>query len=98
VKRAQLPRKNCVLVFGATGSTGKLVVKELLNAGRSVIAACRSNQSARAAWKELGVQPEQQTPGGGVLFAETGVDVTKPNTLKKELFAGATQVWSLVTA
>jgi NmrA-like family len=95
-KRPQLPRKNAVLVFGATGRTGKLVVKALLDAGRCVIAASRSSQAAAKAWKELGVQNGEQKSGGGILFTETGVDITKASTLKKEIFAGATQARTLM--
>lgn len=92
VKRQQLSRKNAVLVFGATGRTGKLIVKALLQAGRTVIAACRSSQAASKAWGELGVKDGKQDGSGGILFTETGVDITNPKTLKKQVFAGATQV------
>lgn len=91
VKRSQLSRKNCVVVFGATGRTGRLIVKSLLDAGRSVIAACRTAKAAKEAWAEIGVSDGQQS-SGAILFTETGVDVTKPQTLKKGVFAGATQV------
>ena len=92
VKRAQLPRKNAVLVFGATGKTGRLIVQALLAAGRTVIAACRSSSAASEAWKEIGVQEGEQSSGSGVLFTETGVDITQADTLSKAVFAGATQV------
>lgn len=92
VKRKQLPRKNAVLVFGATGRTGRLIVQALLAAGRTVIAACRSSSAASKAWGEIGVQEGEQPSGGGVLFTETGVDITKAKTLSKAVFAGATQV------
>ena len=92
VKRQQLSRKNAVLVFGATGRTGKLIVKALLDAGRTVIAASRSSQAANKAWNELGVKEGKQEQSGGTLFTETGVDITNTKTLKKEVFAGATQV------
>lgn len=91
VKRANVPRKNAVLVFGATGRTGQLIVKTLLDSGRTVIAACRSPKTASKAWKALGVAEGEQARGGGILFTESGVDITDPKTLKPGIFAGATQ-------
>jgi NADPH:quinone reductase-like Zn-dependent oxidoreductase len=92
VRRKELPRKNAVLVFGATGRTGRLIVQSLVAAGRTVIAACRSPKTAVKVWTELGLQEGEQQEGGGLLFTETGVDVTQPRSLKKAVFAGATQV------
>ena len=94
VKRAQVPRKNAVLVFGATGRTGQLIVKTLLASGRTVIAACRTAKAAREAWAALGVIEGEQENGKGILFTETGVDITQPRSLKPSVFAGATQVLS----
>ena len=37
-------------------------------------------------------------PAGGVLFIEEGVDITRPETLTPELFAGVTQIVSSVGA
>jgi hypothetical protein len=91
VKRKELPRKNAVVVLGATGKTGRLIVQALLAAGRTVIAACRSPKTAAGVWKELGLQEGEQPDGRGVLFTETGVDITNPRTLNKSVFAGATQ-------
>lgn len=92
VQRAALRRKDAVMVFGATGRTGKLIVKELLDSGRSVIAACRSNQTAASAWNDLGVVEGEQAQGGGILFTEPSVDITNARTLKPGIFEGATQV------
>lgn len=89
---APLPRDNAVLVFGASGRMGREIVAELLQAGRTVVAAARSEDKARAALEEgLGLRPGRQ-PGGGILFVEAGVDVTDPGTLTQALFRGVTQV------
>jgi NADPH:quinone reductase-like Zn-dependent oxidoreductase len=92
VKRKALPRKNAVVVFGATGRTGRYIVQTLLAEGRTVIAACRSASTAARVWKELGLQEGEQPDGRGLLFTEAGVDITNPRTLNKSVFAGATQV------
>lgn len=94
VTEAVLPRENAVLVFGASGRTGRSIVKELLAGGRTVIAAVRQRQRALEAFQSCGVIEGRQDSleGGGILFIEEGVDVTQPNTMTKQLFAGATQV------
>eukprot|EP00892_Ulva_mutabilis_P007202 jgi/Ulvmu1/4854/UM020_0140.1 len=92
VSRQPPPRKNAVLVFGSTGKAGKQVVKELLASGRTVVAATRAPKPDTAAWAELGVKEGKQSESGGILFFESGVDITDPATLKKDIFRGATQV------
>lgn len=89
--RAPPPRKNAVIVFGSTGKAGKQVVKALLAAGRTVIAATRAAKPDPEAWAELGVREGAQESGGGILFIESGVDITDAATLKKDLFRGVTQ-------
>lgn len=91
VKRTPPPRKNAVIVFGSTGRAGKEVVKALLQAGRTVIAASRAAQPDTDMWAELGVCEGEQESGSGILFFESGVDVTDATTLRKELFQGVTQ-------
>jgi uncharacterized protein YbjT (DUF2867 family) len=90
---APLPRENAVLVFGAAGKTGRLLVNELVLQGRTVIAAVRDTDRARDAFAELGIaEGRQADPSRGLLFIEGGVDVTNPDTLSQRLFAGARQV------
>ena len=79
-----LTRENCVLVFGASGRTGKACVKSLLDSGRSVVAACRSTA-------DLGIEAGEQE-NGAILWLEGGVDVTKANSIKTSIFNGVTQV------
>lgn len=96
-----LPRSNAVLVFGATGRSGKLIVQELVRGGRTVIAAVRSADKAAEAWSALGLQEGYQADesgetktDGGILITQAGVDVTDESTLTEELFRGVTQVVS----
>lgn len=91
VTRTPPPRKNAVIVFGATGRAGKEVVKALLAAGRTVVAASRAAKPNAKEWAELGLEEGQQEDGGGILFFENGVDVTDAATLKKDIFKGVTQ-------
>ena len=67
---------------------------QLLLAGRTVVAAARSADKASEVFTELGLQEGRQAEGkgDGVLFVQTGVDVTNGETLGAELFAGVTQV------
>lgn len=85
-----LTRENCVLVFGASGRTGKACVKSLLDSGRSVVAACRSTA-------DLGIEAGEQE-NGAILWVETGVDVTRANSIKTSIFNGVTQVCSRPSA
>ena len=88
---ATVPRENAVLVFGATGKTGKEVVQQLLASGRTVIAACRNRERAEQVLQgELGLAGGVQSDGG-VLFVEC-VDISNAATLTPALFQGATQV------
>ncbi|KAL4536080.1 hypothetical protein Ndes2437B_g05513 [Nannochloris sp. 'desiccata'] len=93
-KAAPLPRENAVLVFGASGRTGRQVVAELLKAGRTVVAAVRDENRAAEAFAPLGISPgRQQSPSEGVLFLQTGIDVTDDSTLATpDLFKGVTQI------
>ncbi len=88
---APLPRENAALVFGASGRTGRQIVAQLLAAGRTVVAAVRDEGRAAEAFAALGISPGRQ-PSGGILFIESGVNVTNAATLTSPLFKGATQV------
>jgi uncharacterized protein YbjT (DUF2867 family) len=82
--------QDAVLVFGSTGKLGRLVVQQLLAAGRNVVAAARSADKAEV-FAEL--EPDS-TPGK--LFIRTGVDVTDASSLSDELLEGVTQIVSAV--
>lgn len=92
------PREDAVLVLGSTGRLGRRIVERLLAAGRTVVAASRSEARASdvllapAGRGGLGLVPGRKLPSGGALFLETGVDVTDPTTLPPQLFEGVTQV------
>lgn len=87
-----LPRENAVLVFGATGRMGRRIVEALLRSGRTVVAAARSGDKAATVFEESGIMEGRQPQGSGILFVESGVDVTNPETLGAGLFAGVSQV------
>ncbi|GBF93005.1 hypothetical protein Rsub_05616 [Raphidocelis subcapitata] len=89
-----LPRKDAVLVLGATGRAGRAIVQQLLRDGRTVVAAVRSADKATEVFSSLGVAEGRQEGSGGILFVDAGVDVTKEETLTEELFRGVTQVVS----
>ncbi|KAL4457749.1 hypothetical protein ABPG75_012614 [Micractinium tetrahymenae] len=108
-----LPREDAVLVFGATGRMGRVLVDALLAQGRTVVAAARSADRARdvlgkegptgtlvalGASGGSGRRPVGGAGAGGILFIESGVDLTKPETLTPELFKGVTQVATAVGA
>jgi hypothetical protein len=69
-----------------------------VRAGRTVVVAARSPEKASEAFTGAGLQEGYQTSngssssGGGILIVEGGVDVTRPETLTKDLFRGVTQV------
>lgn len=70
-----------------------LTQMQLIKSGRSVIAAVRDADRAITAFEPLGIVPGRQSkPGCGILFIQSGVDVTDPSTLGREVFQGATQV------
>ncbi|KIZ06137.1 hypothetical protein MNEG_1822 [Monoraphidium neglectum] len=91
-----LPRENAVLVLGATGRAGRLIVQELLRSGRTVVAAVRTADKASEVFSALELQEGRQAEGkgDGILFVQAGVDVTDESTLTPDLFAGVTQVVS----
>lgn len=92
-KEPPLPRENAVLIFGASGRTGRQLVSSLLSAGRTVIAAVRSADRAKEAFQPLGITEGLQNNGSsGILFLQDGVDVTNPDTLTADLFQGTTQI------
>ena len=92
-KERALPRENAVLVFGASGRSGRELVFSLLTAGRTVIAAVRSVSRAKEAFQPLGITEGLQKNGSsGILFLQGGVDITNSDTLTADLFQGATQI------
>ncbi|KAK9820647.1 hypothetical protein WJX81_005527 [Elliptochloris bilobata] len=87
-----LPRQNAVLVFGASGKLGRQVVQQLVRSGRTVVAAVRDADRARAAFAELGLQEGAAgQPEQGALIIEGGVDITEAPTLGTALWRGVTQ-------
>ena len=62
-----------------------------------MVAAARSADRARTVMEKAGLAEGRQ-PGGGILFLESSVDITNPETLTPELFKGVTQVVTAVGA
>ena len=92
-----LPRENAVVVFGASGRTGRQVVAELLKSGRTVVAAVRDEARALEAFKAVGITAAGRQPPSinstAILFIQPNIDVTSPDTLMSDtLFTGASQV------
>jgi uncharacterized protein YbjT (DUF2867 family) len=85
------PRADAVLVFGAGGRVGRLVVGELLAAGRTVVAAARDAGATAERLAAAGA-PAGAAPNGGALLVDGGVDITDAATLTDALFEGVTQV------
>ena len=50
------PRENAVLVFGATGRMGQMIVRSLVASGRTVVAAVRSTDKAATVMAGMGLQ------------------------------------------
>lgn len=63
-----------LLVLGATGATGRLVVDQALNAGHSVRALVRSPQKLTTTHAALEVVTGQATGTGDVIRAMNGID------------------------
>ena len=58
-----------------------------------------STERARTVFVEqLGLSEGRQAGGSGVLFIESGIDITQPDTLSPQLFAGVSQVVTAVGA
>ncbi len=51
-----LPRRDAVLVLGASGRVGRRVVAKLLQAGRTVVAASRSSPKTKQVLADIGVK------------------------------------------
>lgn len=61
--------------------------------GRTVVAGVRSSDKAATVFSEMGVRAGRQEAGTGLLFVESGLDVTVPETLKRaSLWKGVSQV------
>ncbi|EIE22978.1 CIA30-domain-containing protein [Coccomyxa subellipsoidea C-169] len=90
----QAPRENAVLVFGSTGKLGRQIVTQLLEEGRTVVAAARDAQKADTVFEELGLRVGYQADKSkGILALEGDVDITNPESLNRpELWAGVSQV------
>jgi hypothetical protein len=82
------------LLLTATPLASPQLVKE----GRTVVAAARNADRARGFFEKMGVTEGVQANGRGILFIDSGVDITKPETLTPELFKGVTQIISSVGA
>lgn len=98
-KDPELPRKDAVVVFGASGRSGREIISGLLASNRTVIAAVRSKERTVEAFSGLGIVQGRQSNGSeGILFIEEGIDVTDPATLTADVFKGATQAISSIGA
>jgi len=86
------PAQDAVMVFGASGKTGREVVATLLRSGRDVVAAVRDASKLDAALAELQGEVALTETEKERLFVRAGVDVTDPATLSPDLFAGVQQV------
>ncbi|CAK0786611.1 hypothetical protein CVIRNUC_009825 [Coccomyxa viridis] len=87
------PRKDAVLVFGSTGKLGRQVVLQLLERGRTVVAAARDAAKAEEVFSELGLSEGMSGGSGkGILAIEGGIDITNPATLEARLWRGVSQV------
>lgn len=71
---------------------------QLLAQGRTVVAAARSAERAQEAFGKAGIKEGRQPDGRGILFVESGVDITSPGTLTPLIFAGVSQVVTCVGA
>ena len=65
---------------------------QLLKGGRTVVAAVRTEEKAEKAFGQQGLLAGRQPEGAGLLFVESGVDVTNLDTLGEALFKGVQQV------
>ena len=63
-----------------------------------MVAAARDADRTRKAFEKLGISEGVQASGSGILFIDSGTDITKSETLTAELFRGVTQVVSTVGA
>ena len=63
-----------------------------------MVAAARDGDRTRKAFEKLGISEGVQSSGSGILFIDSGIDITKPETLTVEVFKGVTQVVSTVGA
>lgn len=71
---------------------------QLLAQGRTVVAAVRSPGRARDVFGKAGLVEGRQPGGAGILFVESGVDITNPDTLSPLMFEGVSQVVTAVGA
>lgn len=88
--------ENAVLVFGASGKTGREVVAQLLQSGRNVVAAVRDAnrlEEALATGLQAGPVDEPTMEQWKThLVVRSGVDITNADTLTSGLFQGVSQV------
>ncbi|KAL3135711.1 hypothetical protein ABBQ38_006182 [Trebouxia sp. C0009 RCD-2024] len=88
---APQPRRNAVLVFGATGRLGTEIVSQLIGAGRDVVA---TSHTADKLEKRL---DSKSMKGEGRLHLESGVDITdRSAVMQAELWKGVSQVVTAV--
>lgn len=89
-----IPRKDAVLVLGASGRVGRQLVLQLVQSGRTVIACVRSSEKASLLFEQLGLKQGYQSPEnkGGVLVVEGGLDVCAEGGLPARIWEGVSQV------
>jgi len=76
---------NAVLVFGATGKTGSIVVESLLQRGRQVVAVTRK--------KDKAIDSLNNVLFNSNLFIQTGINISDPSAVvAADLFSGVSQV------
>lgn len=61
-----------------------------------MVAAVRSEDRANSIFGPLHIQPGIQPDGRGILFVHPHIDITCPDTITDALYAGVTQVVSVV--
>ena len=92
-----------MLVVGATGRTGREVVRAVLASGRQVVAGVRSADTAAQVLNKAYIDDALKSgagkwaDGGGgkgmkPLVINAGVDITDPLSFTPALFAGVTQM------
>mmetsp|Transcript_15982 Transcript_15982/g.26913 ORF Transcript_15982/g.26913 Transcript_15982/m.26913 type:complete len:680 (+) Transcript_15982:106-2145(+) len=87
-RKDDLPTKpeNAVLVFGATGKTGKQIVKKLLEENKQIVIPARNETKVMEVFGDL-IENEN-------IFVDPTIDLTDPYSVTSELFDGVDQIVS----